>query len=113
MHSASVSSFFVTANYIEAGLWTVVGVGFLLHALLRRGGATSFIAAGAFLIFGLSDVIETRTGAWWRPWWLLVMKGSCVAVFLVLLARHIIAKRSSRAATPDTAHPQTSTHPSR
>jgi hypothetical protein len=112
VHSASRSSFFVTANYIEAGLWTVVGVGFLLHALLRRGGATSFIAAGAFLIFGLSDVIETRTGAWWRPWWLLAMKGSCLTVLLVLLARHVLAQRR-RSAIPDTAHPQTSTHPSR
>ena len=108
----SVSSFFVTANYIEAGLWTAIGTGFLLHASLKHGRASSLIAAIAFLFFALSDVIETRTGAWWRPWWLLAMKGSCLAVFLVLLARYVTAKRA-HAATPGTAHPQTSTRPSR
>ena len=112
MRALAVSSFFVTANYIEAGLWTVIGIGLILHALLKRGGATSVVAATAFLLFGLSDVIETRTGAWWRPWWLLVMKGSCILVFVVLLARHIVAQRR-RSATPDTAHPRTSTRPSR
>jgi hypothetical protein len=108
----AVSSFFVTANYIEAGLWTLIGAGFFLYAGLKRGSATSRVTASAFLIFALSDVIETRTGAWWRPWWLLVMKSSCVLVFLALLARHVRAQRRS-STTPDTAHRQTSTHPSR
>ncbi|HEV2295896.1 MAG TPA: hypothetical protein VGR35_18765 [Tepidisphaeraceae bacterium] len=104
---ARVHSLFITANYIEAALWGTIGIGFLLHALLRRGGASSFVASVAFLLFGLSDVIETRTGAWWRPWWLLVLKGMCLAVFLVLLARYALAKRTRP--TPDTAHPRTST----
>ena len=108
----AVSSFFVTANYIEAGLWTLIGAGFFLYAGLKRGSATSRVTASAFLIFALCDVIETRTGAWWRPWWLLAMKGSCLTVLLVLLARHVLAQRR-RSAIPDTAHPQTSTHPSR
>src|SRR5688572_16393503 len=97
----AVSSFFVTANYFEAGLWTLIGIGFLLHAILNHGGASSFIAAFGFLVFALSDVIETKTGAWWRPWWLLAMKGSCLAVFLALLARHVFAQRR-RSAIPDT-----------
>ena len=108
-----VSSFFVTANYIEAGLWAIIGTGFLLHALLKYRGVNSFTAAAAFLLFGISDVIETRTGAWWRPWWLLVMKGGCIAVFLVLFARYALAQRATQPATPDTARPRTSTHPSR
>ena len=37
----------------------------------------------AFFFFGISDVIEARTGAWWRPLWLLVLKGACVIVLLV------------------------------
>jgi hypothetical protein len=112
MREVAVSSFFVTANHIEAGLWTVIGTGFLLHALLKRGDTISLVASGAFLLFGFSDVIETRMGAWWRPWWLLVMKGSCVLVFLVLLARHLRDRRTA-SAIPDTAHPRRSTHPSR
>ena len=110
MRGLAVSDFFVTANYIEASLWSVIGIGFLLRAFLKRGGATSIIAAVAFLVFGASDVIETHTGAWWRPWWLLVMKGMCLAVFLVLLARYTLARRRL-AATPDTAHPAASSRP--
>jgi hypothetical protein len=106
---AKVDSFFVTANYAEAALWATIGIGFLLHALAKRGGPSSLIAALAFLLFALSDVIETRTGAWWRPWWLLALKAACLAVFLALLARHIIARRSLN---PDTARPRTSTPPS-
>jgi hypothetical protein len=97
--------FFVVANFVEAALWGVIGVGFLLHALLKRGGTQSLVAAGAFLAFALSDVIETRTGAWWRPWWLLALKGSCVGTFLVLLVRYAV--------TPRTARPAASSRPSR
>ena len=109
---SKIDDLFVTANYVEAALWSIIGAGFLLHAILKRGGATSLVAAVAFFLFGISDVIETRTGAWWRPWWLLVMKGGCIAVFLALLARHVVAARRTRSTIPDTARPQTSTHPS-
>ena len=108
-----IDSLFVTANYVEAALWSIIGTCFLLHAILKRGGATSIIASIAFLLFGISDVIETRTGAWWRPWWLLVMKGGCIAVFAVVLARYAVARRrAAQPAIPDTARPRTSTHPS-
>lgn len=40
------------------------------------------LLASAFLAFGLSDIIESQTGAWWRPWWLLVLKGGCICAFL-------------------------------
>jgi len=59
-------SFFATSNYIEAGLWGVIGVGFVVHAIAKRGAANSVIAAVTFVAFSLSDVIEASTGAWWR-----------------------------------------------
>jgi hypothetical protein len=34
----------------------------------------------AFAAFGVSDIIEAHTGAWWRPWWLFVLKAACVLV---------------------------------
>jgi hypothetical protein len=43
-----------------------------------RGG----IVALAFFIFAISDLVEVRTGAWWKPWWLFLMKAICVCVFL-------------------------------
>ncbi len=79
-----VDPFFIYANYGEAALWNLIGVAFLVAALARRavGGAalrrTLLAAAIAFIAFGWSDVVETRTGAWWRPWWLLLWKGLCV-----------------------------------
>jgi len=32
----------------------------------------------SFLAFGISDLIELSTGAWWRPPGLLVFKGVCL-----------------------------------
>ena len=103
-------SFFATSNYIEAGLWIAIGVGFVVHAIIKRGGATSLIAAGACFAFGVSDVIEASTGAWWRPWWLLLLKGLCLAVFLVLITRYVAERR--RSATPRTVHLAASSRPS-
>ncbi len=71
-------------NAIEAVLWFVVAA-ILLVARIRRptSGREYGIAVVALIAFGLSDVVEIQTGAWWRPWWLLVWKSGC----LVLLAR--------------------------
>jgi len=34
--------------------------------------------AGWLILFGVSDIIEVSTGAFWRPWWLLALKGTCL-----------------------------------
>jgi hypothetical protein len=105
MRYVLADSFFVIANYIEAGLWTTISAAFFVHAILSRGRAQSLVAVITFLAFGISDVVEATTGAWWRPWWLLVWKGTCLVVFAVLLARYVITRR--------TARPAASNHPSR
>jgi hypothetical protein len=82
---------FEYVNYAECGLWILVGVFFLAFAL-RRSTAwrTGCLAASvAFVLFGVSDIIETRTGAWWRPWWLLLWKAACLVVFAVLSYRYL------------------------
>jgi hypothetical protein len=84
-----ITELFRTINYIEAGFWTVVGVGFAARAARSASGANRWkclLAAVALLAFGASDVVETRTGAWWHPWWLLVWKGVCVIVLAGLTA---------------------------
>ena len=59
-------------NVAEAGLW------FTLAGVVRwRGGPGSLVLA--LLVFGCTDGIEAQTGAWWRPWWLLVAKVACAA----------------------------------
>jgi hypothetical protein len=36
------------------------------------------ILAVSLLFFGVSDLIEVHTGAWWRPWWLFMLKALCL-----------------------------------
>jgi hypothetical protein len=70
-------------NYCEAGLWFLIAIVLLVRSravpqIPRRLGA---IAAAAFFLFGISDLIEAQTGAWWKPWWLFVLKAACVVGF--------------------------------
>lgn len=85
---------FRTANYIEAALWIMIGVVFLAAALRRAGvpRRTCLVGGVAFALFGMSDVVEAGTGAWWRPWWLLIWKSTCVLVFLLLLLTHLLRR---------------------
>ena len=85
------------ANYLEAGLWCLIGLGFVACALRSKGRESRrcVLAAVAFLLFGASDLVEVQTGAWWHPWWLLVWKALCVASLLVLSARYVRDKHGS------------------
>jgi hypothetical protein len=89
MHAVgAITGLFRTLNYLEAGLWIVVGIGLAVRATSLAGGAARrncLFAAITLLAFGVSDVVETRTGAWWHPWWLLVWKGVCVIVLAGLV----------------------------
>jgi hypothetical protein len=66
-------------NIAEAGLGFALGVAMLVLSIRSARGRGPRIAAGIALVaFGLSDLVETQTGAWWRPWWLLAWKAACV-----------------------------------
>jgi hypothetical protein len=71
---------FVVANQVEAVLWFAVAG--IVFAKWRNP-----LAAIALIAFGVSDLVETLTGAWWRPWWLLTWKTMCVVVLLGLVLR--------------------------
>jgi hypothetical protein len=49
---------------------------------------TLFFIAFTLAVFGGSDLVEARTGAWWRPWWLFVWKAACVLVLLLGFIRY-------------------------
>jgi hypothetical protein len=73
-----------SGNLIEAAVWFVVSALFIAKTI-RAGGRLRLVfllLAVAFLFFGMSDLIESKTGAWWRPAWLLVLKAICVASFV-------------------------------
>jgi hypothetical protein len=40
------------------------------------------------LVFGASDLVEMRTGAWWSPWWLFAWKAACVLLLLAGFVRY-------------------------
>jgi len=86
---AGIETVFQTANYIEAGLLGAIGLFFLVRVLARqRLRRVCAVAAVTFLLFGVSDIVEVETGAWWRPWWLLGWKAACVLSMLPLFLKY-------------------------
>ncbi|MDF3130036.1 hypothetical protein P0Y35_12585 [Kiritimatiellaeota bacterium B1221] len=73
---------FIFFNLGEACLWFFMAL--FVFRQMRKGGRvqTLGITGVTLVIFGLSDLIELQTGAWWRPWELLAMKGFCLITFL-------------------------------
>jgi hypothetical protein len=86
---------FKTGNYIEAAVWGAMAVVLAAYAVAVAGPVRWRCIAAAVLLalFGASDVIEVQTGAWWRPWWLLIWKAVCVVGLLTLLMWHVLQRR--------------------
>ncbi|MFP5269733.1 hypothetical protein [Coleofasciculus sp.] len=85
-------------NYIEAGIWIAIALGFGVR-IIRHSGTERYQALMAFLtffFFGLSDIIEVQTGAWWRPWWLFVWKSLCVFSMAALLINYLRSRSDSQ-----------------
>ena len=84
------------SNLVEAALWLGFALIFGLKAIRAKAAIrrASTGLAVTLLAFGASDLIEARTGAWWRPWWLAALKGACI----VALARgfQILAREARR-----------------
>jgi hypothetical protein len=77
-------------NVIEAVFWIVVAAIVYCRSHHKAGTrlGTGEWAAITFFWFGISDFIEVRTGAWYRPLGLLAMKAACIAALLFLYVRH-------------------------
>lgn len=64
-------------NLAEAAVWSAAGLalaGARNGEPFRRIKGLTAAAAALFVLFGLSDLAEMRTGAWWAPAWLLAWK---------------------------------------
>ncbi len=74
-------------NLVEAVFWILCGLGVVWSGVWGDVKYRLVFGLGAVLLilFGVSDWVEMGTGAWWRPWWLLVWKGGCLAGFWVLI----------------------------
>lgn len=96
-----------TFNLLEAVFWGTVAAAMFKSAILSRSGHFSMLvlAAALFCLFGVSDIVEMYTGAWWRPWWLFIWKGSCVAGLVGVYARYLLARRAADAGVPPQGSP--------
>jgi hypothetical protein len=91
-------------NLIEAAIWFLLALVLAIYALRRerRLRSTLFLIAVTLAVFGGSDLVEARTGAWWKPWWLLVWKAVCVFVLLLGFVRYYrLMKRAGEDGTTD------------
>ncbi len=81
---SDADSLHAVGNAVEAGFWAVVGFTFIVVALRRTGGGRGRLVAlaVAFVLFGIPDLVEIQTGAWWDPWWLFAWKAACVVFFV-------------------------------
>lgn len=97
--SISTDPLFRLGNAVEAGLWIAIGVFFAVFAITRIGRDRAalcrrcWFAFATFVAFGLSDVVELHTGAWWRPWWLFAWKAVCILALVVLLLDYALRRR--------------------
>ena len=81
-------------NFFEGILWTLIGILFAWRAVRQNEYRGLQIGASvSFLLFGISDFIEMRTGAWYSPWSLFVLKATCVLSFLILLRVYMNTKK--------------------
>ena len=82
-------------NHIEACLWFVVSIILAIKSLYSSGRMRQVFVTlcGAFCVFGISDMIEAVTGAWWQPAWLLIMKAGCIVVFFFGFREYYRIKR--------------------
>jgi hypothetical protein len=86
-----------TFNTIESCLWVGISIILFFKSVrdAREVQSTLRLLSVSFCLFGISDYIEARTGAWWTPFWLLLRKGGCIVIFILGFARyHKITKRS-------------------
>ena len=85
-------------NAFEASLWTVFGIILLFRATRQPQSRGRFLlAAAGFAAFAGSELMEMHTGAWWRPWWLLAWKATCIALLVSIGVHHFRRAAASRA----------------
>lgn len=80
-------------NLLEAMVWLTISAVLVARSTRVRGHAGLLrILAATFAVFGLSDLIEIQSGAWWRPAWLLAVKAICILSFGVCLTHYLRTK---------------------
>jgi hypothetical protein len=78
----------VVGNLVGAAFWLAVAVlvGFRVRQNRGQLQALGLVATILLARFGISDLIEARTGVWWRPFRLLAWKGICLTGLILCVA---------------------------
>lgn len=73
-------------NAFESFFWFGVGLISLRSGFHSKSHALVWLGF-LFVLFGVSDVIEIYTGAWWNPFWLLIAKAVILTGIIVSFLR--------------------------
>lgn len=70
-------NFLSNFNFFEGLLWLGLSAIFFKIKVFKKqpDKKADYIVAVLLIFFGISDFIEMKTGAWWKPLWLLGWKG--------------------------------------
>ncbi|MCA8996952.1 MAG: hypothetical protein KDA80_08200 [Planctomycetaceae bacterium] len=79
-------------NACEGILWIALALIFGCGRITGLRPPLRIQFAVSLLLFSLSEWIEIQTGAWWRPWWLAFLKGTCI-VFITDALRRLFRNR--------------------
>ena len=96
MHSLAVF------NTAEALVWIVIALVIAARASFPRPSPRriGFIASAAFVAFAGTDLIEAKTGAWYRPLWLLAYNAVCVAFIVGCYVKYLSLRNAPSAHDP-------------
>ena len=72
-------------NVFETALWTAAAIAACVLAVKTPPSRRRYIIIAAIILFfgALSEAIEVKTGAWWRPWPLAALKITCITTFIL------------------------------
>lgn len=92
-------------NALELIWWPIVGIVVARRSYHQspRWRLIGYVAAVCLILFGLSDGVELFTRAWWKPWWLLIWKGSCITALIACAGiRHrLLRHKTDQPQNPD------------
>jgi len=86
---------FVGFNILEALFWFLLSVMFFRYYLKSNSLLKSkfLILSITLILFGISDMIELFTGAWYEPLGLMVLKLSCGASMIYCFSVFIVNRK--------------------
>jgi hypothetical protein len=90
-------------NGCEAVFWLALAVIIAVRFRKSTGGLRrlSWMTTVLLVAFAVSDVIEMKTGAWWRPVGLLILKGVCLMGLVVCFIAMVRSVRASKTDRPN------------